>query len=60
VHGRAAELASETAADPVRGVTLERVLTHLDEAWPHHEARQGAQSPFPLPPVLAELPAVRA
>jgi hydroxyethylthiazole kinase-like uncharacterized protein yjeF len=60
VHGRAAELASVSAVDPVRGVTLERVLGHLDDAWPQHEARQGAQLPRVLPPALAELPAVRA
>lgn len=49
IHGRAAEIA--TGAGPVRGRTLEDVLTALPVAWPLADDR-------PLYPVLAELPPV--
>jgi NAD(P)H-hydrate epimerase len=49
VHGVAAERAG--GAMPVRGVTLEDVLVALPTVWAMDDAA-------PLPPVLAELPAV--
>jgi len=49
VHGRAAEIAN--AGRPVRGVTLDDVMTALGQAWPAGDV--------PLPaPVLGELPPV--
>lgn len=52
VHGRAGELAGEVRGrGVVRGAILDEVVTALGAAW-SHLARS------PLPPVLAELPAV--
>ena len=51
VHGVAAERAGR--AVPLRGVTLEDVLMALPSVWEVDE-------PAPMPPVLAELPAIPA
>ncbi|MBV6521579.1 MAG: Bifunctional NAD(P)H-hydrate repair enzyme Nnr [Gemmatimonadaceae bacterium] len=49
IHGRAAEIANRDR--PIRGVTLDDVCHALADVWRFDQ-------PAPVPPVLAELPAV--